>query len=84
MDSRVLASWPAARVLRLALSEGEVLGARAAPADSLVVCLCGRVTLRRNGRSFSLAAGDGLPLTRGDAHAIHALEASALLLVLAG
>lgn len=80
----MLANWPAARVVRLVLAAGEELGSRPAPADGLVVCLRGRIALRRNGRTFSLGPEDGLSLTHGDAHAIRAVEPSALLLVLAG
>jgi quercetin dioxygenase-like cupin family protein len=84
MDGQVLASWPGARVVRLTLAAGEGLPVHAAPADGLVLCLRGRVHLRRNGRSRDLGPEEGLPLVRGDAHSIHAVEPSVLLLILLG
>lgn len=80
---RVLFSSPECRVVVVELESGDSMGDHHVRERAIVHVHRGRVTIEASGRSVECGAGAVVTFDPGERHSVHALEDSALLLLLA-
>ena len=80
--SRVLARTPAGNVTLFAFDAGEELAEHTAPFDALVLTLSGALTLVIGGREVRTTPQSLVLLPANVPHAIHASEATRMLLIM--
>lgn len=66
-------------VLRMVLPAGKSIAEHKAPGEITIQCVEGRVAFTTMGKSVELTAGKMLHLSAAEKHALHAIEASSLL-----
>jgi quercetin dioxygenase-like cupin family protein len=81
-DSETLVRSDHLEIFRLVLAAGKSLPEHAVPSVTTFQCLEGAVELAARGRSCTMRAGSLVYLAPGEAHALKALEDSAVLVTL--
>jgi quercetin dioxygenase-like cupin family protein len=80
--SRVIARSPGGNVTLFAIDAGEGLSEHTTPFDALAVVLDGRMRITVGGESVVVVAGQVVRMPANVAHALHAEEASRMMLVM--
>jgi quercetin dioxygenase-like cupin family protein len=80
--SRVLARTAAGNITLFALDAGEEIAEHTTPFDALVLTLAGALTLTVGGRSVRAMPQTIVLMPAGVPHAVHAIEASRMLLIM--
>ena len=80
--SRTLVNKPAGTVTLFAFGKEQGLSEHTAPFDAQVLVLDGRAEVSISGNWFSVAAGETIQLPAGLPHAVKAVEAFKMLLIL--
>lgn len=80
---RVLFSAPECRAVVVELESGETMGDHHVRERAVVHVISGRVSIDASGESAECPAGTVVTFAPGERHSVHAVEKSALLLLLA-
>ena len=80
--SRVLARSAAGNITLFAFDQGEELSEHTAPFDALVLTVSGALRLTIGGREVVTAAQTIVRMPANVPHAVHAIEASRMLLIM--
>lgn len=80
---RVLFSAPECRAVAIELESGETMGDHHVRERAVVQVVGGRVAIEVSGETTECATGTLVTFAPGEAHSVHALEDSTLLLMLA-
>ena len=80
--SRVLARSAAGNITLFAFDQGEELSEHTAPFDALVLTVSGALRLTVGGRDVVTAAQTIVRMPANVPHAVHAIEASRMLLIM--
>lgn len=82
-EPRVLFSSPACRAVVIDLQAGEAMGEHAVRENAIIHVSSGAVTITTDGPEIECPAGSLVVFTPGERHALRAIDASRLLLLLA-
>ncbi len=80
--ARAILKTPGLELMRMVLAAGKSVAEHAVPGEVTIQCLEGRVELSAHGNTLLMRAGDLVYLEGGVAHALHAQEASSLLVTI--